>query len=121
MKAFGDFKDELGTPLNTIGHIHGVAIGAQFNGKGELAILGIHSNITAGIYSKCATQNEPSLLMSAGLWCLLCCPILLMRSAQLNVSPVHMSSTPLEEGFPHQSLYSACCMICAERESLALL
>lgn len=54
MKAFACLKNDLNTPLDRIGHIRGVGIGAKLNNKGELAILGIHANISAGIYSKCA-------------------------------------------------------------------
>ena len=35
-----------------IGHIPGIRPGFKVNGKGELAILGIHCNICGGIYSK---------------------------------------------------------------------
>ena len=38
-----------------IGHIPGISPGFKVNGKGELAILGIHCNICAGIYCKQAS------------------------------------------------------------------
>ena len=52
MIAFSQRKVELGTPLETIGHIPGVRVGAKFQNKGELAIMGVHCNITGGIYYK---------------------------------------------------------------------
>lgn len=40
-----------------VGHIPGVAPGLQVQGKGELAILGIHCNICSGIYCKCVISS----------------------------------------------------------------
>lgn len=52
MIAFKERKVELGTPLEVIGQVPGVAVGAKFQNKGELAIMGVHCNITGGIYFK---------------------------------------------------------------------
>ncbi len=52
MIAFKDRKVELGTPLQVIGQVPGVAVGAKFQNKGELAIMGVHTNISGGIYFK---------------------------------------------------------------------
>ena len=52
--AFRTMKEELETPLEKIGHIPGFKAGDKFRNKGELAITGIHCNIAAGIYAKCA-------------------------------------------------------------------
>ena len=54
MVAFKTLKEELKTPLEKIGHIRGFKAGDKFRFKGELAITGIHCNIAAGIYAKCA-------------------------------------------------------------------
>lgn len=52
MVANKELKRPLKTPLETIGHIPGVKIGEIFRNKGELSIMGIHCNITGGIYCK---------------------------------------------------------------------
>ena len=52
MIAYKERKVELGTPLEVYGQIPGVALGAKFQNKGELAIMGVHTNITGGIYFK---------------------------------------------------------------------
>jgi hypothetical protein len=39
------------TPLGLIGHIPGISLGQKFDGKGEIAILGIHCSIPRGIYA----------------------------------------------------------------------
>jgi len=49
MVAFKQLKGE-GTPEGVIGALPGVPPGLTLNGKGELAILGIHCAIVAGIY-----------------------------------------------------------------------
>ena len=49
MIANKELKVELGTPLDWQGHVPGVPIGTSFNDRGELAILGIHTKICAGI------------------------------------------------------------------------
>ena len=50
MRAFKEMKEELETPLQTVGHIPGFRAGDAFRCKGELAIVGIHCNIAGGIY-----------------------------------------------------------------------
>ena len=41
-------------PPRRHGHVPGVGIGDTFADKGELAICGVHNNITSGIDAKCA-------------------------------------------------------------------
>ncbi len=60
MVAFSQCKVELGTPLETIGHVPGVRVGEKFQNKGELAIMGVHCNISGGIYCKQAVSPETS-------------------------------------------------------------
>ena len=50
MRAFKEMKEDLKTPLQTVGHIPGFKAGDTFRCKGELAIVGIHCNIAGGIY-----------------------------------------------------------------------
>ncbi len=50
MRAFKEMKEELETPLQTVGHVPGFTAGDSFRCKGELAIVGIHCNIAGGIY-----------------------------------------------------------------------
>ena len=52
MVAFSALKGPLQAPLDRGGHIPGVEIGSVHQGKGGLAILGIHASICRGIYSK---------------------------------------------------------------------
>ena len=37
------------TPRHVYGHIPGVAVGDVFNGRGEVAVLGLHTQICQGI------------------------------------------------------------------------
>lgn len=39
------------TPTKAYGHISGVDIGARFGGRGEIAIVGIHTQMMRGIDS----------------------------------------------------------------------
>lgn len=48
MKANSQLAPTL-RPDRRHGHIPGIAIGDHFHGKGELAIMGIHTNINSGI------------------------------------------------------------------------
>ncbi len=48
MVAFKELRGQ--TPEKVIGALPGIPPGAILNGKGELAILGIHCAIVAGIY-----------------------------------------------------------------------
>lgn len=50
MIAFSQLKGDL-TPPKTYAHIAGVEIGARFGGRGEVAILGIHTQMMRGIDS----------------------------------------------------------------------
>jgi hypothetical protein len=50
MQFFKNNKDKY-TPLGVIGHIPGISLGQKFDGKGEIAILGIHCSIPRGIYA----------------------------------------------------------------------
>lgn len=52
MIANKELKGKLKTPLDLHGHVPGVPIGTTFNDRGELAILGLHTKICAGIDSK---------------------------------------------------------------------
>ena len=49
MVAFKELRGQ--TPEKVVGAIPGIPPGVTLNGKGELAILGIHCAIVAGIYS----------------------------------------------------------------------
>ena len=51
MVAYKELNGKL-TKRGHIGHIPEVPVGFEVNGKGELAILGIHCDINKGIYSK---------------------------------------------------------------------
>lgn len=48
MIAFKELSAQL-SPKRTHGHIPGVIIGAELNGRGEVAILGVHTQILRGI------------------------------------------------------------------------
>lgn len=49
MIAFKELRQEL-TPANPIyGHIPGVQVADEFTGRGELAILGLHTAMMRGI------------------------------------------------------------------------
>ena len=48
MIAFKELRSEL-TPERRHGHIAGVEVGARFGGRGELAILGVHTQMMRGI------------------------------------------------------------------------
>ena len=49
MVAFSRLRKEL-TPPDTHGHVPGVSVGDTFSGRGELAILGLHTQILRGIW-----------------------------------------------------------------------
>ena len=48
MIAFKELRNGL-TPERVHGHIAGVDVGARFGGRGELAILGVHTQMMRGI------------------------------------------------------------------------
>lgn len=49
--AYAELRKKL-TPQEVHGQIPGVRVGQVFPNRGELAILGLHCSIFAGIYSK---------------------------------------------------------------------
>lgn len=51
MIAFKMLREAL-TPTSMHGHIPGVEIGARFGGRGEVAIVGIHTQMMRGIDSR---------------------------------------------------------------------
>ncbi len=54
MQIMSQMRDKLGAKMRSglYGHIPGVAVGQQFVGRGELAILGLHSQMMRGIDCK---------------------------------------------------------------------
>ena len=48
MIAFKELRGQL-APKRVHGHIPGVEVGARFEGRGEIAILGIHTQMMRGI------------------------------------------------------------------------
>ena len=48
MIAFKELRGQL-APKRMHGHIPGVEVGARFGGRGEVAILGIHTQMMRGI------------------------------------------------------------------------
>eukprot|EP00884_Botryococcus_braunii_P016656 jgi/Botrbrau1/3674/Bobra.0008s0006.4 len=61
MVAFNQLRSAF-TPEGVVGHIPGIKIGEKFRGKGELAILGLHCTIAAGIY--CKGETAYAIVMS---------------------------------------------------------
>ena len=49
MVAFKNLRPEL-TPADRHGHIPGVRVGEAFANRGEMAILGLHTQICRGIW-----------------------------------------------------------------------
>ena len=50
MIAFKELKTQL-SPDRVHGHIAGIEVGARFGGRGEVAIMGIHTQMMRGIDS----------------------------------------------------------------------
>jgi hypothetical protein len=54
MQACSQLKEQMGSDIRSgvFGHVPGVAVGQQFLGRGQLAILGLHSQMMKGIDCK---------------------------------------------------------------------
>ncbi|KAL6763853.1 SAD/SRA domain-containing protein [Haematococcus lacustris] len=67
MVAFSELRKKWLPSQQTYGHIPGVAIGDVFQGRGELAIVGLHQNMMTGILtSKDATRGALAVVLSGG-------------------------------------------------------
>ena len=52
MIGYKELREEL-TREGVHGQVEGVRVGQKFQNRGELAIMGLHCMISAGIYAKC--------------------------------------------------------------------
>lgn len=57
MIAYSELRGEH-TPTESHGHIPGVRVGQEFQGRGELAILGLHTQMMRGIMARWAAQLQ---------------------------------------------------------------
>jgi hypothetical protein len=65
MIAYSQLKEEL-TPAPRHGHVAGIPPGFEMWGRGEMAILGLHSKIVAGIDSAKDVEGAYAICMSGG-------------------------------------------------------
>lgn len=61
MRASKDVREAEGDRSGIYGHIPGVAVSDAFEGRGELAVLGLHTQMMKGINNKCDSTAVPAL------------------------------------------------------------
>jgi hypothetical protein len=58
MKAAKESREAEGDRSGIYGHIPGVAVSDVFEGRGELAVLGLHTQMMKGINCRCGSNVE---------------------------------------------------------------
>ena len=65
MIAYKELREEL-TPQLAHGHLPGIPPGFEVFGRGELAILGLHTQIVRGIDARTNVEGAYAIVMSGG-------------------------------------------------------
>jgi hypothetical protein len=65
MIAYKELREEL-TPQLAHGHLPGIPPGFEVFGRGELAILGLHTQIVRGIDARADVEGAYAIVMSGG-------------------------------------------------------